>query len=98
MQYVKIVFSILMLLVVITFCVNNTQSFTLSYLGYRLAVPLQLWTLMIIFFVAGMVPIMIIEFPRQITRHLKMRTLKNDIRLMEDSLRRLAESPGDPSK
>jgi len=98
MQYVKIVFSILMLLVVITFCVNNTQSFTLTYLGYRLSVPLQLWTLMVIFFVAGVVPIMVIEFPRQITRHLKMRAMKNQIRLMEDSLRRLAESPSDPAE
>ncbi|HVN71141.1 MAG TPA: LapA family protein, partial [Desulfomonilia bacterium] len=62
------------------------------------SVPLQLWTLMVIFFVAGVVPIMVIEFPRQITRHLKMRAMKNQIRLMEDSLRRLAESPSDPAE
>jgi uncharacterized integral membrane protein len=98
MQYLRIVFSILMLLVVITFCVNNIQGFTLSFLGYRLAFPLQLWTLMLIFFVAGMVPIMAIELPRQASHYLKIRAIKSQISQAQDSLRQLGDSPGDSAK
>jgi uncharacterized integral membrane protein len=98
MQYLRIVFSILMLLVVITFCVNNTQGFTLSFLGYRLMAPLQLWTLMLVFFVAGMVPIMAIEIPRQASQYLRMRAIKNQIKQAQDTLRQVGGSPGEPAK
>jgi hypothetical protein len=100
MQYLKIVFSILMLLVVITFfvCVNNIQGFTLYFLGYRTIVPLQLWTLMLVFFVAGMVPILAIELPRQVSHYLRMRAIKNQTRQVEDTLRQLVGSPGEPAK
>jgi uncharacterized integral membrane protein len=98
MHNLRIVFSIFLLLVVITFCVNNTQSFTLSFLGYQLLVPLQLWTLMVIFFVAGMVPIMVIEIPRQASHYMQMRFLKAQIKQMEASLRSLKGSAEETSK
>jgi uncharacterized membrane protein YciS (DUF1049 family) len=98
MQYLRIVFTIAMLLVVITFCVNNTQGFALSFLGYRLMVPLQLWTLMIIFFAAGMVPIIVIELPRHASHYMRMRSLKSQIRQMEESLRMLHGSTENPTK
>ncbi len=98
MQYMRIVFSLVMLLVVITFCVNNTQGFFLSFLGYRLTVPLQLWTLMLIFFVAGMFPILVLELPRQASHYFRMRTVKTRIRKSEDALYQLGVSPKDPSK
>jgi uncharacterized integral membrane protein len=98
MRYLRIVFSILMLLVVITFCVNNIQGFTLSFMGYRIMAPIQLWTLMLVFFVAGMVPIMAIELPRQASHYLRMRTIKNQIRQTEDALRQLGDSPQKPAK
>jgi uncharacterized integral membrane protein len=98
MQYLRIVFAILMLFVVITFCVNNIQAFTLSFLGYRIMVPLQLWTLMVIFFVAGMVPIIAIELPRHASHCLRMRAIKSQIRQEEEALRQLGGSPGEPAK
>ena len=98
MQYLRIVFSILMLFVVITFCVNNIQAFTLSFLGYRIMVPLQLWTLMVVFFVAGMVPIIAIELPRHASHYLRMRAIKNQIRQAQDTLRQIGGSPGEPAK
>jgi uncharacterized integral membrane protein len=98
MQYLRIVFSILMLFVGITFCVNNIQGFTLSFLGYRTMMPLQLWTLMLVFFVAGMVPIIAIELPRQASHYLRMRAIKNQTRQAEDTLRQLGGSPGEPAK
>jgi uncharacterized integral membrane protein len=98
MQYIRIVFSILMLLVVITFCVNNTQSFTLSFVGYKLLVPLQLWTLMVIFFVAGMVPIFTLELPRQAAHYMQMRALKARIREMETSLASLEDQRAKQTK
>ena len=98
MQYIRIVFSILMLFVVITFCVSNTQGFALSFLGYRLMVPLQLWTLMVIFFAAGMVPIIVIELPRQASHYMRMRSLKSQIRQMEESLHMCDGSTEEPTK
>ena len=97
MQYLRIVFTILMLFVVITFCVNNIQAFTLSFLAYRIKVPVQLWTLMLAFFVAGMVPIIAIELPRQVSHYLRMRSIKNQIQQAQDALRQLGGSPGEPA-
>jgi uncharacterized integral membrane protein len=98
MQHLRIVFSILMLFVVITFCVNNIQGFTLSFLGYRIMVPLQLWTLMLVFFVAGMVPIIAIELPRHASHYLRMRAIKSQIRQEQDTLHQHGSSPGEPAK
>ena len=98
MPYVRIVFSLVMLLVVITFCVNNTQEFSLSFLGYRLMVPLQFWTLMVIFFVAGMAPVIALEIPRQASHFLRMRALRAQIRQMEASLKGISGSAKDATK
>lgn len=98
MRYTRIIFTLVMLLVVITFCVNNTQAFTLSFLDYRLDVPLQLWMLILIFFVAGMVPILVLELPRQAAHFLRMRTIKSRIRQADADLRQLAGSPEDSLK
>jgi len=98
MQYMRIIFALVMLLVVITFCVNNTQAFTISFLGYRLVVPLQLWTLMLIFFMAGMVPILVLELPKQVSHFLRMRNVKSRIRQTEAALRQLETSPKEPLK
>lgn len=94
MRYLNIVFTIIMLLVVITFCVHNTQEFTLTFLGYRFMMPLQLWMLMVVFFVAGMIPIMAVELPLQTSHYLKMRSLRAQISRTEDEMRRLSGSPG----
>jgi uncharacterized membrane protein YciS (DUF1049 family) len=98
MQYMRIVFSLVMLLVVITFCVNNTQAFTLSFMGFRLAVPLQLWTLMLIFFVAGMVPILVLELPKQASHYLRMRTIKGRIKQAQRTLKQLGGSASTPAE
>jgi uncharacterized integral membrane protein len=95
MRYVNIVVTTLFLLFVITFCVNNTQEFSLSFLGYRLTVELQLWMLMVMFFVAGMVPVVVSELPAATERFMKIRSLKARIRGLEEQLRR--SSSGDPS-
>ena len=98
MQYMRIIFALVMLLVVITFCVNNTQEFTLSFIGYRLVAPLQLWTLMLIFFVAGMIPILALELPKQVSHFLRMRSVRSRIRQTETALKQLGTSPKEPSK
>ena len=95
MRYVNIVVTILFLLFVITFCVNNTQEFSLSFFGYRLTIELQLWMLMVIFFVAGMVPVVVSEIPDRTERFMKIRALKTRIRDLEEQLRR--PSAGDPA-
>jgi len=86
MRYLKTVFVILLLFFVIIFCVHNTDSFNLSFLGYRLIMPLQLWMLLLIFFVFGMVPIFLMEFPRIVLHFKKMHSLKTQISQMEKQL------------
>ena len=98
MRYLNTVFSMLFLLANIVFCVNNIQEFTLTFLGYRLVVPLQLWVLMVAFFMAGMVPILMVEIPVQAARFLKRRTIKAQIRELEESLSRITPSTGEPGK
>jgi uncharacterized integral membrane protein len=95
MRYVNIVATILFLLFVITFCVNNTQGFSLSFFGYRLMGELQLWMLMVIFFAAGMVPIIVSELPGRAERFMRIRALKARIRDLEEQLR--GSSAGDPA-
>ncbi len=90
MRYLKTVFVILLLFFIIIFCVHNTGSFDLSFIGYRLIVPLQLWMLLLIFFIFGMVPIFLMEFPRMVLHFKKMRSLKARVARME---KQLAEPP-----
>ena len=98
MRYLKITFVIFMLFVVIIFCVNNTQPFHLSFWGYRLMVGFQLWMLLLIFFIGGMVPIFVMELPRSVSRYARVRSLKAQIRQMEGELQQGMTSPGDPQK
>lgn len=94
MRYLNMVLSILILLAIITFCVNNIQEFTLTFLGYHLVVPLQLWVLMVAFFVAGTVPIIVVEIPVRASRFLKRRALKAQVKGLEESLSRAMASTG----
>lgn len=98
MRYLNIVLMIVFLAALITFCVNNTQEFTLTILGYRLMMPLQLWILMAAFFVAGMAPIIVLEIPSQATRFLRMRAMRTQIRELEKALARTSGSTGKPGK
>jgi uncharacterized integral membrane protein len=98
MRYLKIAFVILMLFVVMVFCVNNIDEFSLSFLGYPLTDHTQLWMLLAIFFIAGMVPIFIIELPRSIAHFSRMRSLKAQMRQLESRLDKNVQLPGDPKK
>lgn len=98
MRYLNTVFSIIVLLAIITFCVNNIQEFTLTFLGYRLVVPLQLWVLMVAFFVAGTVPILVVEIPARAGRYLRRRALRAKVRGLEDALSRVLPPAGAPGK
>ena len=86
MRYLKTAFVIFMLFFVIIFCVHNIDSFSLTFLGYHLVVPMQLWMLMLTFFIAGMVPIFLVEFPRMVTHFKKMHSLKVQIAQMEKQI------------
>jgi uncharacterized integral membrane protein len=86
MHYLKTAFVIFLLFFVIIFCVHNIDSFNLSFLGYHLVVPMQLWMLMLIFFIAGMIPIFLVEFPRLVAHYKKMHSLKAQIAHMENQL------------
>jgi uncharacterized integral membrane protein len=98
MRYLKIAFVILMLFVVMVFCVNNIDEFSLSFLGYPLTDHTQLWMLLAISFVAGMVPIFIIELPRSIAHFSRTRSLKAQMRQLKSRLEGGAQSPEDPLK
>jgi uncharacterized integral membrane protein len=93
MRYLKTVFVILLLFFIIIFCVHNTDSFNLSFLGYRLIMPLQLWVLLLLFFIFGMVPILLMKFPGMVLHFKKMHSLKTQIARME---KQLAEPPPSP--
>jgi uncharacterized integral membrane protein len=92
MRYLKTAFVILLLFIIIIFCVHNTDSFNLSFLGYHLIMPLQLWMLLLIFFIAGMMPIFLMEFPRMVLHYKKMHSLKTKIAQMEKQLADLPSS------
>jgi uncharacterized integral membrane protein len=98
MHHVRTAFVIFILFIVIIFCVNNSESYSLSFVGYHLAVRLQLWMLMVAFFIAGMVPILLSELPRTVAHFSRMRSLKAQIRKMEAELEGGATSPEDPLK
>jgi uncharacterized integral membrane protein len=86
MRYLKAAFVIFMLFFVIIFCIHNTDRFSLSFLGYHLMVTLQLWMLLVIFFIAGMVPIFLMEFSRMVMHYRKMRSLRAQLSQMESQL------------
>jgi uncharacterized integral membrane protein len=98
MHYLKTAFIIFILFIVIIFCVNNSESFSLSFVGYHLTFRLQLWMLMVIFFIAGMVPILLSELPSSVSRFKRVRSLKAQIRKMEAELKGGVQSPEDPLK
>lgn len=98
MRYLNTVLAVLFLLAIITFCVNNTQEFTLAFLGYRLTASLQLWALMVAFFVMGMVPVVAVEIPVRSARYLRRRAVKDEIRNMEQAIARSESSAPDPGK
>ncbi|HPI91628.1 MAG TPA: LapA family protein [Deltaproteobacteria bacterium] len=98
MRYLNTVLSILVLLAIITFCVHNTQEFTLNFLGYQLLIPLQLWVLMVVFFIAGMVPILVVEIPVQAARFMRIRALKVRIRDLDAEISRASAATGEPGK
>lgn len=82
----KTLISIGILFVLITFCVNNTEAHLLEFMGYRLHYPIQLWVLMLVFFFAGMIPVIFYGMPRKAAHRKRMRSFKNKIRKMEDDL------------
>ncbi len=86
MKYIKILIILVLLMSLIIFGVNNTRTFELSFLGYCIAKPLALWSLLTIFFFAGMLTIFLIGLPDKISNRMQIKALEKKISEIETSL------------
>jgi uncharacterized integral membrane protein len=89
MRYVKVLIVILIILAAMIFGIHNPQAYTLSFLSYRLALGVPLWALLLISFLLGMLPIIIVSFPEKTAYFKKMRELKLKKKTLEKSLKTL---------
>ncbi|MBN1635330.1 MAG: LapA family protein [Deltaproteobacteria bacterium] len=89
MQYIKMLIIIVIMIVLIIFGISNTQEYVLSFLNYQLMTPLQMWILLIVFFVAGMIPIFFIGLPEKAAFFRTTRSLRGRIRTIEKELESL---------
>jgi uncharacterized membrane protein YciS (DUF1049 family) len=86
MQYIKTLIIIIVLFLLIIFGINNTQGFVLSFLDYKLIIPVEMWLLLMIFFFAGMIPIFIIGLPEKSAAYKQLRALNKKIKQIEKGL------------
>jgi len=86
MHYIKTLIIIIVLFLLIIFGVNNTQGFVLSFLDYKLIIPVEMWLLLMIFFFAGMIPIFIIGLPEKSATYKQLRALNKKIKQIEKDL------------
>ena len=89
MQYIKMLAILVIMIVLIIFGISNTQEYVLSFLNFQLITPLQMWILLIVFFVAGMIPIFFIGLPEKTAFLSTMRSLRGRIRTIEKELESL---------
>lgn len=94
MRQLSLVAWIMGILVIVTFFVNNTQEFVLAFAGYTLVRPVALWVLMLGFFVAGTIPVMVLEVPLALKKMLRVRTLKARAKEIRRELSRVSSSAG----
>ncbi|MDT8272265.1 MAG: LapA family protein [Desulfomonilia bacterium] len=76
-----------LLFALITLCIHNTDVYLVSFMTYRFPFPVQLWVLLLVFFFAGMLPVVFYRIPGNAAHRKRMRFLRNKIAQMENDLR-----------
>jgi hypothetical protein len=87
MRYMKVLTIIFIIVAAMVFGINNQQAYTLFFLSYRLILDIPLWSLLMISFFAGMLPIIIISLPEKIAYFKRMRELNLKKKKIERSLK-----------
>jgi uncharacterized integral membrane protein len=85
----KVLIAILIIASAMVFGIHNPQAYTLSFLSYRLILDIPLWALLLLSFLSGMLPIIIISFPDKIAYFKRMRELNLKRKKIEKSLKTL---------
>ncbi len=92
MRYLSVVLWVLAIIVIVVFFVNNTQEFTLEFAGYRMARPFQLWVLMLCFFLAGTLPVALVQLPAYARRLRRVHALRRRMRSLQHELSTITAS------
>ena len=87
MRYVKVLIVILIILAAMIFGIHNPQAYILSFLSYRLVLEVPFWALLMLSFLLGMLPIIIVSFPEKTAYFKKMRELKLKKKTLHKSLK-----------
>lgn len=89
MRYIKVLIVVLSILAAMIFGIHNPMAYTLSFLSYRLIPDIPLWALLLLSFLAGTLPIIIVSFPEKTAFLKNMRELKLRKKNIEESLKGL---------
>jgi len=89
MRYMKVLIVVLGILAAMIFGIHNPQVYKLSFLSYRLVLGIPLWALLMLSFLLGTLPIIIVSFPEKTAFFKNMRELKLKKKNIEKSLKTL---------
>lgn len=87
MPYIKTVLVIAVIVLAVIAGVNNTQAYTLSFLHWDLRWAVPLWALLLAAFLAGMLPIIIVNLPAKLTGIKDLHGLRRECRRRERELK-----------
>ncbi len=85
----KVLIVVLIIASVMIFGIHNPQAYTLSFLSFRLVSGIPLWSLLMLSFFAGMLPIIIVSFPEKAAFFKNMKELNLKKKNIEKSLKTL---------
>jgi uncharacterized integral membrane protein len=89
MPYIKTLLIIVVMAFLVVGGVANTQVYTLTFLDWVLNRALPLWLLILVAFLAGMVPIFIVGLPEKLAAFNRLRAVRARQRELEKQLRGL---------
>ncbi|HEY9161744.1 MAG TPA: LapA family protein [Desulfomonilia bacterium] len=90
MRYIKVLILVLSILAAIIFGIHNPMPCTLSFLSYRLIPDIPLWALILLSFLSGTLPIILVSLPEKTAFMKNMRELKLKKKNIEKSLKSLS--------
>jgi uncharacterized integral membrane protein len=88
-RYIKVLIIVLAILAAMIFGIHNPMPCTLSFLSYRLIPDIPLWALLLLTFLSGTLPIIIVSLPEKTAYMKNMRELKLRKKSIEKSLKNL---------
>ena len=88
----KVLIIVLGILGAMLFGIHNPMAYTLSFLSYKLILDIPLWALLLLSFLLGTLPIIIVGFPEKTAFLKNMRELKLKKKDIEKSLKTLNAS------